>query len=196
MTNLMITAGLVGSLAGPFGPVPALAQPVPPGQEGALREILEPVPGRKVCFARTYDAAHLRKHPKQKVTAVVFQLKYYKHDPDKERPEGQRNYYFDMSAKVKGRKKTLHTAGECGPQDGGAIRCFVECDGGGISIKRDRTPDGLLVGFDRLGRLRMTVGCGADDEENTVDLTPGLDDRTFRLDKAATRICGPLNRKN
>ena len=94
----------------------AFAQPVPPGQEGELGKLLAPVHGRKICFARTYDAAHLKRHPKQTVTALLFRLEYHRHDPDPPNyPQGQRNYYFRMAAKVKGQHKTLHASGECVP---------------------------------------------------------------------------------
>jgi len=32
--------------------------------------------------------------------------------------------------------------------------------------------------------------CGDDDEENSVDLVSGADDRTFRLSKAPASTCG------
>ena len=167
---------------------------MPPGDEGALAELLAPVPGRKVCFARTYDARHLRAHAKQKVTALLFQIRYYRHEPDQYYPQGQRNYYFDMAAKVKGRSKTLYTSGECVPHENG-IGCGVDCDGGGVAIKRDDKSGGLLVSFpEARSRIRMKIGCDGDDEENTVDLTPGVDDKIFRLDTADLRACRALDR--
>ena len=102
-----------GAFLIPASAHPAAAQTVPPGQEGELGKLLPPVHDRKICFARTYDAAHLKRHPQQKVTALLFQIRYHRHDPEKEHPDGQRNYYFGMAAKVKGHKKTLYASGEC-----------------------------------------------------------------------------------
>jgi hypothetical protein len=66
---LALTAGLTSlSLIA----APAAGQPVPPGQEGDLAKIVPPVHGRKACSARTYDARHLEKHPKQTVRALLF----------------------------------------------------------------------------------------------------------------------------
>lgn len=170
---------------------PAIAQPVPLGAEGELGKLLPPVHDRKICFARVYDPAHLRRHPKQMVKSVLFHIRYHRHDPAKEYPQGQRNYYFGMAAKVRGQTKTLYASGECVPGKG-AIHCGVECDGGGVVVQRDGS-GGLAIGFSPLsGRIRMTVGCGGG-EDNTVDLTPGADDKLFRLRRASLSACRPLN---
>jgi hypothetical protein len=177
------------------GFTPALAQPVPPGKEGELGKLLPPVHDQKVCFARTYDAAHLKQHPKQTVRSVLFQVRYHRHDPEKETPEGQRNYYFGMAAKVRGQKKTLYASGECVPGPG-KIRCGVECDGGGVDLQRDAKTGGIVISFDRLNdRIRMTVGCDADEDDKTFDLTPGADDKIFRLSRADLSACRSLNRQ-
>lgn len=41
-----------------------------------LDEMIEPEKDHSACFTRTYDAAHLRQHPKQKVTSVRVWLRY------------------------------------------------------------------------------------------------------------------------
>lgn len=69
-------------------PVSAMAQPVDPGTEGELANILPPEVGRRVCYARSYDAEHLKAHPKQKVTEIRFRLAYYRHDPTTTRHRG------------------------------------------------------------------------------------------------------------
>jgi hypothetical protein len=184
----------VGALLIPFSPMPGVAQTVPVGQEGALGKLLPPVHARKICFARTYDATHLQKHPKQKVTALLFQLRYHRHDPEKEYPDGQRNYYFGTAAKVKGQAKTLYASGECVPR-GNKIHCGIDCDGGGVDIQGDSRSGDLIVSFeDRNSYLRMTVGCDGG-EDKTVNLTPGADDRTFRLAKASLSACRRLDRE-
>jgi hypothetical protein len=181
-----------GALLGPAGAWQAHAQPVPLGQEGELGKLLPPVHDRKICFARTYDAAHLKRHPKQKVTAMLFQIRYHRHDPDETSPDGQRNYYFGMAAKVKGQRKTLYASGEC-TSDGENIYCGIDCDGGGVAVRRDAKSGALIVSFeDAQSYLRMSVGCG---EDETVDLTPGADDKVFRLDKASLSACRELNDK-
>jgi len=181
-----------GTVAITLSATPGAARTIPPGQEGALGKLLPPVHDRKICFARTYDAAHLNKHPKQKVTALLFQIRYHRHDPEPEHPEGQRNYYFGMAAKLKGQKKTLYASGECTAGAKG-IRCGVECDGGGVDLQHDARTGALTVSFeDRHSYLRMSVGCG---EDKTVDLKPGADDRVFQLRKASLPTCRALDGK-
>lgn len=165
----------------------APAQPVPVGEEGPLAELLPPEPGAGICYARTYDAAHLERHPGQQVTSVLFSLEYFQHEPDQYHPDGQRNYYFGMGVTLRDGAGLLGTGGECVPRDG-SIWCGVECDGGAVLLKR--ADDGsILVDLESTGRIRMAV-CG--DEEDAMDLEPGLDDRQFRLDKAGAEVCQPL----
>lgn len=41
-----------------------------------LDEMIEPEKDHSACFTRIYDAAHLRQHPKQKVTSMRVWLRY------------------------------------------------------------------------------------------------------------------------
>jgi hypothetical protein len=181
----------LGLFAIPLAAMPAAAQPVPPGQEGDLARVLAPVHGRKVCFARTYDTAHLDSHPKQKVTALLFQIRYHRHPVDRGYPQGQRNYYYVLSARLRGQAKTLYSSGECVPGTSG-FACGPDCDGGGFGVDLERG-GALLVRLEP--RLRMTLGCDGDDEQDTVDLTPGNDDKVFRVEKTSLSACQPLDRK-
>jgi hypothetical protein len=61
-------ATLAGVLLAALG-TPGLSEPVPVGEEGELGKLLPPVAGEKVCYARSYDKAHLAAHPEQKVAA-------------------------------------------------------------------------------------------------------------------------------
>jgi hypothetical protein len=165
-------------------PAPVVAQPVEPGKEGELANILPPEVGRRVCYSRRYDAAHLNSHPKQKVTEIQFRLAYYRHDPDENTPEGQRNYYFEVLARLRGQGKQLTSIGEC-TLYGGKISCGVDCDGGGF-VLTNRPPDKVLLGLSENGRLRMTDGC---DEEDSIDLEAGADDREFLLTRTDDASC-------
>jgi hypothetical protein len=159
---------------------------VPPGKEGNLAEFLSPKPGERVCFARAYGAAHLAKHPKQTVSSVKFFLTYFRHDPDQYRKDGQRNYYFKLEVTQRNRpNKTLSVVGDCFPGND-AIHCGVECDGGGIQVKWRDQPKTILVDLAATGRIRLD-NCGG--EENSVELTPGADDRTFLLTRTSAAAC-------
>jgi hypothetical protein len=191
--SLHLALGLaIGLVAIRLTAVPAAAQPVPPGQEGDLAKILAPVHGRKTCFERTYDADHVKRHPKQKVTALSFQIRYHRHPPARAFPDGQRNYYYVLSARVRGENKALYSSGECVPGRSG-FACSPDCDGGGFGVDLERGGDALLVRLH--DRLRMTLGCDGDDEGATYELTPGADDKVFRVEKASPSACQALDRR-
>jgi len=163
------------------------AQPVPSGEEGELSNFLPPVPGTRICFSRRYDADHLKAHPKQKVTELELRLAYYRHPPAEDLPKGQNNYYFALFAKLRGSSGKLQSFGEC-TANGDAISCMVECDGGGIEVKRRPDKKVLIYFASDIGRIRM-AGCDGDEEGNSVDLTPGADDREFLLSKTPDAEC-------
>lgn len=158
----------------------AFAQAIAPGEEGPLKDILPPEPGTQICFARTYDPAHLAKHPKQKVTDIKFHLAYYRHDPDEGYPEGQRNYYFALLAKRRGESQFATAFGECRIWEG-RITCGVDCDGGGVNI--EKAGDGLGITFGNYWGISLTNECGSGDVAAPA-LEPGEDDKEFRLTKS------------
>jgi hypothetical protein len=165
--------------------LPAAAQPIEPGAEGHLADLLSPKPGEHICFAREYDAAHLKAHPRQEVQAIAFRLAYFMHEPDEYFPKGQRNYYFHLSTKMRPDGHELSTAGECTPtSDGTRIHCGVDCDGGGVMIRKAAEPGSLLIDLETTGRIRMGEGCDAG-----VDLEPGVDDKTFLLTLVPAESC-------
>ena len=83
------------------------AQPVDPGAEGPLASLLAPEPGKRICFARDYDAAHMASHPQQRVRSMSFRLAYHAHEPDAFYPNGQRTYYFRLAATLRRREEAL-----------------------------------------------------------------------------------------
>lgn len=174
-----------------FAPSVAISQAIEPGQEGELANFLKPVPGAHVCYGRVYSDQHLAKHPKQKVTEVGFRLAYHRFSPDQTYPQGQRNYYFAMTARTRGQARTMTAIGECGP-NGDSIGCGVECDGGGVSVTR-RPGDKILVTLGPGGRIRMTAGCG-DEETDSVDLEAGEDDHEFLLSRLPDAACPAYER--
>ncbi len=160
-----------------------------PGQEGILGELLAPEPGKRICYARSYSADHLKAHPKQKVTEMRFRLTYFEHERSEDLPDGQRNYYFELAAKRRGEGKLLRSLGECLPNKD-SISCFVECDGGGVRVHQ-RDDNRVLINFGDYGRIRMAESCGEEepDEAAGVDLEPGADDKEFLLSKLPDAEC-------
>ena len=126
------------------------------------------------CFVRVYDKAHLAKHPDQIVTAVKLHIKKWDDDES----------YFEYALKVKirGRNETLHTGGLCREGTSG-LRCWVECDGGGINV----TPHSNYV-IMYLERISMAT-CDKDPIDGGEELSGGKDDRVFRLNRVNERAC-------
>lgn len=167
--------------------LPAAAQPVPPGREGALARLVPPEPGARACYARRYDAAHLEAHPRQRVTEIALRIAYHRHPPERgDPPAGQRNYYFRLDVRMKGEARRLTALGEC-TSGGGGISCALDCDGGGITVRRLDEAGRIEIGFMEGRRIRMSRGC--DSEADTLDLTPGQDDHRFHLTR--TEACPP-----
>jgi hypothetical protein len=166
-----------------------------------LTEVLAPVPGRGLCFARSYGAAHLRSHDKQKVTSIAFVLKFQKleagaiieygdGDDDK---QYQRDYRYDYGLLVRMRhlKSNLYASGECNSAE--AIGCSVDCDGGSVWIEKAADGRAILLRPNDPRGIRMTMGCGG--EGGSMMFAPGEDDREFRLEPQQSAVCRALARR-
>jgi hypothetical protein len=184
-----ISIGLiVGAGALVAGAHPAFAQNQP--TNAALLPILAPQPGNKACYVRQYDAAHLRQHPRQRITAMTFRLAVEAYDPPSEkaeRPEDKVYYTFSMTVNRRGDKRRLYTAGDC--TGGDAILCAVDCDGGYVTLDKMPPADTLIVRLDDNG-IVMFHDC---DEGEGIPIKSGADDKVFRLTKAADNLCWDPN---
>lgn len=126
------------------------------------------------CFARRYDAPHLRRYPQQKVTAMKLLVSA------ETVPEDQAlNYAFALSVKFRDRKGNFESSGSCGhpttaqeSADKLALGCGVDCDGGGLSVEMANTDKSVMVRLERLAiwdndkqdEERVAFDAGADDK--------------------------------
>lgn len=125
------------------------------------------------CFTRRYDAAHLRRHPQQKVTAMKLLVSAEKV------PEDQAlNYTFALGVKFRDRKGNYESSGSCGhptasqeSPDKIGLGCGVDCDGGGLSVETVNTDKSVMV---RLERLAIWDNNKPDEERTGFDA--GTDD--------------------
>jgi hypothetical protein len=166
----------------------ALAQNQP--GNAPLLSILAPEPGKTACYARRYDAAHLRQHPRQRITAMSFRLAVEAYDPPSEkaeRPEDKVYYTFSMTVNRRGDKRRLYTAGDC--SGGDTISCAVDCDGGYVTLDKKPPADTLIVRLNDDG-IVMFHDC---DEGKGVPVKAGADDKVFRLSKAPDNLCWDPN---
>jgi hypothetical protein len=135
------------------------------------------------CFTRTYDRAHLAKHPDQIVTAVKLHIM---------KITNNRSYSYDfaLAFNVRGKNKTLRTEGYCREDARGTakgLRCAVECDGGGVFVVH-RATDLMMY----LDRIRVVSSCADDAAESGEELSGGKDDREFRLDRVNDSVCAGM----
>lgn len=131
------------------------------------------------CFTRSYDRAHLARHPDQLVTAV--KLRVYRPPP-----ETTSMYWFIAQFRLRGRDETLRTSGICNETAIG-LHCFVECDGGGVDVV-PRARDAMMY----LDRINVAK-CGQEYlNGGGQELTGGKDDRVFRLDRVDSAPCAEM----
>ena len=158
--------------------------PVCAGAAEGVASIVPAEDGAKACFARNYGSAHLASHKDQKVVEMRFRLAFVVETND----DGStyKSWRYAMNARQRGDAEDLLATGECG-ESGGKSFCGVECDGGGVYVIPQ--PDGsLLVEFGDSRGIRMTAGCG-EDENDFVMLEPGKDDKSFRLARVPDAQC-------
>ena len=187
---------LIGLVVGAFGlglgaNLPAAAETAP--GISALAPLLAPQKGNKACYVRSYDAAHLRVHPRQRITAVKFLLGVSEYDPkpaNAKAPEDLVYYIFSMSVTRRGERRLLRTSGDC--FGGDTISCVVDCDGGSVALDKMPPANTLIVRLSDNG-IRMFHDC---DDEQGVLVKAGADDKVFRLDKTANEACRVLEEKN
>jgi len=184
-------SALIGGLVLVLSGVAFGATPETPGFV-ALNTILPAQAGNMACYVRSYDAAHLRAHPQQRITAMKFLLGVSAYDPkpaDAKGPSDLFYYTFSMSVARRGDKRLLHTSGDCLVND--EISCVVDCDGGGLALDKLSPAGSLVIRLHKDG-IRMFHDC---DEEQGVLVKPGADDKVFRLDKTANNACQALDDK-
>lgn len=154
--------------------------------------------GKEVCYGRVYDAAHLKAHPKQRVTSFHL-FRDFTPDSSKEMPQETREKMIaedgqgtgvNVMAYVRFRDRPglFFNGLNCLKYENN-IRCGIDCDGGGFLLK----PSGESLLIENEGFV-VIGGCGAseDEEEQSDNVKPGADDKVFRLDRKPIAECRAL----
>jgi hypothetical protein len=148
-------------------------------------------PGKKAfaCFVRHYDADHLARHPKQKVSAMQL-LVTAEMDPEANRL----GYSFRLGVKYRQRPGDFDSSGYCNhavAEDAGhdiRLDCGVDCEGGGINVALAKDDKSAVI---RLERITIWQRNKPDDEAGDA-LLAGADDNIFRLDRTESQDCAAL----
>jgi hypothetical protein len=152
---------------------------------------------REACYGRVYDRNHLASHPQQKVTSVHI-LRTLSERPEAERFEpNQREEEIkkfretgetNVTALVtfRDRKGTFYNSLTCNKEDRRGTHCYIECDGGSFTLKREAAGTVLLDN----GGFVLIGGCGDEVEPSQeVYFSPGKDDKVFRLESKPVAAC-------
>jgi len=168
------------------GTVPAGALAAGPLGAASDASIFGKEPGQEqayACFTRVYDKAHLAAHPKQNTRDMTL---FVKSTVD---PEMGRQYELTLGAHFRKHATQFVSGGGCSlSEDGkGALHCGIDCDGGqiGVSIKNAQS---ILVAIPDGARLWDPET----DETPPANARFGVDDKLFRLDRAALADCLPI----
>lgn len=153
------------------------------------------------CFGRIYTPEHLAAHPKQRVSELRFEHfpKVWGYLNEKGEVEFDRKnwsiaYRLTLRLRQSG-QKLYETGGTCQPGEG-RLNCYVDCDGGGFELV-DGGEDSILLKPMEQGFAIFSCGeAGEEDLTANADafagmLTPGEDDKAFRLTRLPKDQCVP-----
>jgi hypothetical protein len=176
-----------------------------------LDDLIEPVTGKSACFTRIYDNAHLKKHPKQKTTALTVWLKYAPIGC------GVTGDILGVALAItrRGDPAALFSQGGCDwnqwanrdtsnnrliktfPKEAGNV-CMQSArpdvfeavsaqEGGSLILDRGKDRDTLMVYLD--GSLTMVKRAN---RGKLLDVRFGVDDRVFMLRRTDTKDCAAV----
>jgi hypothetical protein len=152
---------------------------------------------REACYGRVYDRNHLASHPQQKVTSVhilrslgerpeaeSFEPNQREEEIKKFRETGETNVTALVT--FRDRKGTFYNSLTCNKDDGRGAHCYIECDGGSFTLKREAAGTVLLEN----GGFVLIGGCADEVEpDQEVHFSPGKDDKVFRLESKPVAAC-------
>lgn len=138
------------------------------------------------CFVRRYDAAHLRRHPKQKVSQMKLLVSA------ETKPGEETSYAYKVGVQFRNKPGDFDGGSFCShyaDDDGSNIRfsCDVECGGGGIEVALSKDDKAAIVHLEAIGIWNRKHPDGDGDS-----LQGGADDKVFRLERADAKECSDL----
>jgi hypothetical protein len=168
--------------------------------QDAGRMLLDAFPrGEEACYGRVYDAAHLARHPRQRMSAFHL-FKSLTPDPMKE--EGYRTpaaeiahdrketgaRWLSVLVRFKDKPGKLYRQEvEC-QGNGEGFHCGRDCDGGGFAARA--SGGRLFLSQDRAEQgLRLAAACDPDEEGEGMRLDPKEDATSWTLERLQMSAC-------
>ncbi|MCX7313292.1 MAG: hypothetical protein WCG92_09170 [Hyphomicrobiales bacterium] len=173
-----------------------------------LDDLIKPELKSSACFARVYDAAHLRAHSKQKTAVITVWMKY-------EDAGGAMALSVALAVTQRGDPAALFSQGGCDYQKAGnrdtsnkvLIKSYPKAagfvctqsaqpdvfeavsaeEGGALILDRGKDRDTLMVYLDDSLTMVKRANRGA-----PLDIKFGADDRVFLLRRTAPRDCAAV----
>ncbi len=122
-------------------PVGADEMPNPPRTTPPIVAFVDT--SKPFCFARTYDAAHMKAHPKQKVTAIAFTYFPEQIVPDQTEPVPMWDPYNErpsftalIAVTTLDYTQAKLSSVYCSQNDNDSMECGIEDDGGLFVLRR------------------------------------------------------------
>lgn len=157
-------------------PAVAAAMAASPTLAGDYETWFAGKPGGVACYARRYDAAHLARHPRQKVVEIVLDF-----DARNAESEGNRPSRFSVGLGVRlvGPKAWYTNAMLCNERATGGVACSLESDGGQFDLQP--SGDGL--------EMRLTTEISIEGDDFITFGGKASDDNVFILKPAPQNLC-------
>lgn len=172
--------------------------------DNPLSRAVPMVDGASACFARRYDAAHLRQHPQQKTQAALLSLRF---------EEDAGNHIIRIMLREKGRAAPLYIVGVCGWSDTAnlgvdgkpLIAAFKATAGldchAYAGLRTDEEGGDFPVDFADDGKSltlflfdQIAAWLGTNQNKGTIGANLGVDDLVFRLDRVDAIACRAIER--
>jgi len=154
------------------------------------------------CFANVFDAAHMKAHPDQTVTAVRLVRGYpqLRMEQESAGPDAPKDAPPDQARGVMAQlivtfrdsggqdsPKRFAAAVNCTAEAGASkMRCGIDCDGGGFFVERE-VGGTLRMTLQDGNNLRIAGGCTNRRAYRGLGTEPG--DRSFSLAATAMTAC-------
>ena len=134
------------------------------------------------CYARYYDDAHLKAHPKQQVRRIAIDFDVNERS-DSATKNGPADFQAGISFMLKRSSEWYGQALAC-KVAGERFECYLEADGGTFVL----TPSGDSLRLEVTGGAASEIHAEGEKDFGAVG-APGSDDRVFILPRAERKLC-------
>jgi hypothetical protein len=139
------------------------------------------------CFVRHYDASHMARHKKQKVTAIKLLVTAENHAGE------PTSYAYKAGFQLRGKSGNFDGGSTCGhesDEDGKDeihFTCDIACGGGGLNIAMAKDNKSAIVHLEIIA-----VQDRKHPKRDGLTIEGGTDDKDFRVDRVDNAECAEL----